>query len=352
MIDEDFSRVLESLQRSYRNANMKPMKHASYLRLRVLKAQLWPIEDVRKELESTTAADVRSFLPTLLKDAHVEALIFGNVTAKEACTLGESARAALSAVGTSILGDRALCLPRPFSSLLVRASVVNSDEENSALESYYQCGLSGDAVGRALLDLVDQIIYEPCYDTLRTKEQLGYTVSSGPRLTHGVSAFCVVVQSGVHGPVHLDSRVDAFLEKFAERLVEMSPSEFEKNRAALIGNKMMKDRNLGEEAERAWDGIVNRGQDFKQKEEEVAAIKVLTQQQVIDFFKAKFSPGGAERRKLAVYVVGKAHGEDLSVGVAAGVEEVKVEEVKEVQQRFEFYPAVEVVVVGAAAQNV
>jgi secreted Zn-dependent insulinase-like peptidase len=39
-------------------------------------------------------------------------------------------------------------------------------------------------------------VYEPCYDTLRTKEQLGYTVHSGMRLTHGVLGFCVLVVSG------------------------------------------------------------------------------------------------------------------------------------------------------------
>ena len=37
---------------------------------------------------------------------------------------------------------------------------------------------------------------EPCYDTLRTKQQLGYSVHAGTRLTHGVLGFCVVVASG------------------------------------------------------------------------------------------------------------------------------------------------------------
>jgi secreted Zn-dependent insulinase-like peptidase len=62
-----------------------------------------------------------------------------------------------------------------------------------------QVGLSSDVRQRALLDLADQLLYEPCYDTLRTKEQLGYTVSSGSRLTHGVLGFCVVVVSAKYG---------------------------------------------------------------------------------------------------------------------------------------------------------
>jgi len=34
-------------------------------------------------------------------------------------------------------------------------------------------GPANDLRLRSLLDLVDQIIYEPCYDTLRTKQQVG-----------------------------------------------------------------------------------------------------------------------------------------------------------------------------------
>ncbi len=41
-----------------------------------------------------------------------------------------------------------------------------------------------------------QILREPCYDTLRTKQQLGYSVHSGVRLTHGILGFAVCVVSG------------------------------------------------------------------------------------------------------------------------------------------------------------
>jgi nardilysin len=275
--DEDYTRVHEHLVRAYRNANMKPMKHANYLRLRFLKRNLWPIEALRPELEAISAADIRAFLPVLLKESHIESLIFGNVTQTEAISLGEAARAALGAVSTATANDLCLHLPDPSCSWLLHAPVINAEEENSAIEVYFQCGPSDDARARAVMDCIDQLVYEPCYDTLRTKEQLGYTVSSGPRLTHGIAGFCVVVQSGVHGPVHLDTRVDVFLSGFLEKLQKMESVEFEKNRDALLANKLMKDRNLSEEAERAWDAVTNRGQDFKLREEEVEAIKLLKQ---------------------------------------------------------------------------
>lgn len=41
-----------------------------------------------------------------------------------------------------------------------------------------------------------QIAGEPAYDALRTKQQLGYSVHVGTRLTHGALGFCVTVASG------------------------------------------------------------------------------------------------------------------------------------------------------------
>lgn len=337
--DEDCTRVHESLLRGYRNANMKPLKHANYLRLTALRAQIWPIEAIRAQLETATAADVRSFLPSLLNDAHIESLLHGNASEEDARALGEAARASLGATGTALHQDRTLNLPGPRSFLLLRASVINPEEDNSAIEAYYQCGPAADPRGRALLDFIDQLVYEPCYDTLRTKEQLGYTVSSGTRMTHGISGLCVIVQSGVHGPVYLDGRVDAFLESFVERLSAMESAEFEKNRESLLANKLMKDRNLGEEAEKAWDAVVNRGQQFNWKQEEVEAIKEVTQAEIVEFFKEMFAPGGGQRRKLAVYVAGKVHSKDLEeAAVPDGAVEVK--DVEELKKKYGFYPAV------------
>lgn len=63
----------------------------------------------------------------------------------------------------------------------------------------------------AMVDLLEQMAYEPCYDVLRTKEQLGYTVSSGMRNTLGVLGYCVVVQSAAYSVEHISARIDAFL---------------------------------------------------------------------------------------------------------------------------------------------
>ena len=42
----------------------------------------------------------------------------------------------------------------------------------------------------------EQVMAEPVFGTLRTKEQLGYSVHCSTRLTHGVLGFAFVIVSG------------------------------------------------------------------------------------------------------------------------------------------------------------
>ena len=54
-----------------------------------------------------------------------------------------------------------------------------------SVELYFQVGLQ-ETRNNALLELFCQMITEPAFDTLRTKEQLGYIVFSGVRRSNGV----------------------------------------------------------------------------------------------------------------------------------------------------------------------
>ncbi len=160
--DEAFQRVREALARAYRNANVKPLRHASYLRLRALRTRAPEVDAVRAEIEAATAADARAFAAALFSPGaggrlHVEALVHGNATAADARAIGDVARRALGAAGAPGLRDAAARLP-PRADLLVRAPAANGDEDNSVAEVYLQVGPSSNPAARARLDMVDQLL--------------------------------------------------------------------------------------------------------------------------------------------------------------------------------------------------
>jgi hypothetical protein len=102
-----------------------------------------------------------------------------------------------------------------------------------------QVGLSSEALRlRVLADLAEQVLSEALYDSLRTKQQLGYTVSSGARLTHGVTGFCVVVVSSAFDASTVEQRIEAFMHEFQHKELMVGPSWPVQKRGARQGNGM------------------------------------------------------------------------------------------------------------------
>merc|ERR1712196_27795 len=96
---------------------------------------------------------------------------------------------------------------------------------------------------------------EPFFDVLRTKQQLGYSVSCGTRCTSGVEGFCFVVQSNKVSPAVAEARVEAYVSQFASDLRGLEAKAFNDHRAALVAEKLEKDDALSDEAWRHWHEI-------------------------------------------------------------------------------------------------
>ena len=76
-----------------------------------------------------------------------------------------------------------------------RARTKNPLQDNSVAEVYFQLGRDS-VEERARADMLEQVAGEPCYNILRTREQLGYSVHCGVRLTHAALGFALIVVSG------------------------------------------------------------------------------------------------------------------------------------------------------------
>lgn len=71
------------------------------------------------------------------------------------------------------------------------------------------------------------------------------------------------IQSLKH-PRYLEERLDAFLRSYRDKLVEMSPEDFEANKDGLIMKLLEKSKNLQEETSRFWGHIRSGYRDFLQ----------------------------------------------------------------------------------------
>jgi len=303
-----FLLIKEILLRDLKNALMKPRKHATHLRRNLLVEKTTALEDLIKSLEEARFGDVYLVATKLLQDNHIEMLIQGNINQSSALKLALDVREMFT--GSRILAaerqaDRVLQL-KEKRVIRHRVSVVNPDEKNSAVENYYMVGPET-LETRVLVDLIDQMTIEPAYNQLRTLEQLGYTVGSGTRLTHGVLGFVVFVQSNQYHPQHLDERIEAFLVQFGDMLATMDQEEFQRHVEALVSLKTQKDKCLYDEAIRWWDHIWNRNYELTWREKQIERLKVTTLPEVQNFYKQVLHHSSKARKKLTVQVHGCDH---------------------------------------------
>lgn len=141
----------------------------------------------------------------------------------------------------------------------------NPANVNSCLDYYCEVGDSEDDQLRPRVSLLAQLIDEPAFNRLRTKEQLGYIVHTSGRAGTGTMGIRILVQSEKNA-AFLETRVEAFLDTFKQYMEDMTEEEFVKNRQALIAKKTEKPKNLHGESARFWGAIQDGYYDFKRRE--------------------------------------------------------------------------------------
>ncbi|MPC25299.1 Insulin-degrading enzyme [Portunus trituberculatus] len=168
------------------------------------------------------------------------------------------------------------------SSQMYRAE--NSVHKSSAVETYFQCGMQ-ETHNNMLLELLCQIFAEPAFDELRTKEQLGYIVWCGIRRANGTQGLRIIVQGDRH-PEYLTSRIEAFLHKMGDNLEKLPEEDFVRHREALASRRLERPKKLSHLTGNWWAEITSNQYNFDRDALEVAHLRTLTKDDVIDFYKS------------------------------------------------------------------
>ncbi|GAB9462814.1 hypothetical protein Gpo141_00000297 [Globisporangium polare] len=330
-----FAAMRDELVREYRNLNLKPAMKARYLRLQLLERTAFSVEDKIHVLAEVELEDVAQFRDELMwsGDVALRALIHGNSTRAGAIELQTQVEELLSECiqrppvpgsprvrAQSLIPPHTTELPVTMNGILLRDMSEHEEETNSAVEVYYQIGKCG-YEDHAYAELLHQLMAEPLFDHLRTRQQLGYEVYCCVRDTHGVLGFSVAVQSASHASGEIAVCIDRFVHAdFLEFLTkELSSGQFAAHVATLQRLKARPDTTLADETDRYWEEIQGRRLDFQRESEIVKALGACTLEGLIERYHAwllsssedngsgrEGDEGQSGARKLRVHVVGKS----------------------------------------------
>ncbi|PQM40259.1 nardilysin-like [Prunus yedoensis var. nudiflora] len=203
------------------------------------------------------------------------------------------------------ISDLNLFIPELWSQVFIEglchgnidASVKNKLETNSVTEEVLT-RMNG------VIDLLIEIIREPLFNQLRTKEQLGYIVECGPRITYRVFGFIFYVQSSEYSPVYLQERIDNFINGLEELLEGIDDDLFENYRSGLMAGLLEKDLSLTCETDRYWCEIVGKRYMFDFAAEEAEELKTIHKEDVINWYRTYLQQSSPKCRRLATRVWG------------------------------------------------
>lgn len=312
-IDEKRFEILkEQYIRNLKNYQAEqPYQHAVYYLALLLTEQAWSKQELIDATELVTVDRLRTFIDELLSRMHVECFIYGNVNKEKALEMSSKVEDKLKKTDANVvpLLARQLMLKREYklnNGENCLFEMTNEFHKSSCAELYLQCGMQNDQAN-VYVDLVTQILSEPCYNQLRTKEQLGYIVFCGSRKSNGVQGIRVIVQSANH-PAFVEERIEHFLNGMVDYLENMTEEEFKRHKEALAAMKLEKPKRLSSQFTKFLNEIALQQYHFNRAQVEVAFLQTLTKQQIVDYYKEYIVKDASLRRSLSIHVVSTAEG--------------------------------------------
>lgn len=181
-------------------------------------------------------------------------------------------------------------------------TVANPDEVNSANTYYIHVGSISDTRLRTTLRLLVQILSEPCFDILRTQEQLGYVVFCSEWQMVESIGLRFLIQSE-KDPKYLEARIEAFLVHMRGIIEAMDDTQFEAHKKSLIQKWTEKLKNMQEETSLFWAHIESGYLDFTRREHDATVITSVTKEDVLTLFKEFVDPTLPTRSKFSVHML-------------------------------------------------
>lgn len=302
---EKFNLFKEQLARAYANQQKEaPYKHAADTMNSLILKDYVDAANMAAALQKIDYQFFKNFCEKLYNEVYIRAMFYGNITEKNVEQLtthlnqifkNSSPYELSRQPKREVLDLSANSLPRYFSK--------NIDQMGSStylMISYGQL----DHSKRAAFEILSRAIKEPFFDTIRTKQQIGYLVRATPAEYEKFLFTGFIVQSNSCSPRDILARFELFNEQFLATLgtEEFSKDKFDAVKRSLITEYLQPPVSI--EAKGAeLSSLAFFYEDFKWKEQCVAALNELSFDQFVQFSKEKL--GKTNNKRIAVLVEGQ-----------------------------------------------
>ncbi len=292
--EEEFERYKDNLLRALSAFNVKePYGHAIYYSGLTMQPRntLYSNQQLVAALKETSLPQLVDYAKTLWASGKGEALLQGNINKKEALDIVSSIDKTLGfkTITPEQYPTRLKALPLPTrgsDKAVTRLSISepNPSNKNAASQITLQC-LKTSERDHVLIEVISAIIEEPFFDELRTKQQLGYIVSSGVKGLDTSRFLSAIVQSNVAPAEKITSSMLTFLDSVRDKLlVPLSSLDIELYVKGLVDRRLEPDKQLAVEVTRNWSEIAYGRFQFDRLQAEVSALLDISKDDILEFW--------------------------------------------------------------------
>lgn len=291
---EKFDIIKDKLAKEYKNFDYEtPYYQIGNNFLTLVNEKTYLTRFKSEELKNITFDQLHSFIPSLFLSVFIESLIIGNTNITELqkiINLLDSDFKSVPVISSSIedIYQHTKLRSVDFStSQIVNIDLLDKDQVNSCIEYFIKVDNTGNYTSQATLELIIAILNEPCFNQLRTKEQLGYVVFSNLRKARSYFGYRILVQSE-KSCKYLVGRIESFLNQMVPHLEGLDNEAFERFKLSLIDKKLVKLKNLSEESNKFWNCITDGYYDFELNDKLIGVLRGLTKEEVVSFYGKMF----------------------------------------------------------------
>lgn len=240
--------------------------------MRRLMTPHWDTPQEMAALKDLTLQDLVDYRQQWLKELHIQGIVVGNVD--EA-----TARKTADVINTQLKPLLPLSQDIKPQTLALKGTLPTfrpqTDQKDSAIFRYTQAS-SDSPTEAARYMVLGQLLNQPFFTQLRTREQLGYVATARDNSILQVPGIMYVLQSPTRDSKVLFERVEAWENQFDHTIKTLTPQQLQGYKEALVASLRERDSSLDDLADRVWTQVLFGWTRFDRREVLIKAVQQVS----------------------------------------------------------------------------
>ncbi|KAJ2609918.1 metalloprotease [Coemansia sp. RSA 1365] len=288
-----FSISMSVLKQQYQNERYDPpysqIVHNRDRKLHIV--PFWPVQALESVMDNAKIENAQALVDSILDQSFSKLLVVGNFNESDALNMIHMTEKAINPkTMPSYLNLPSRVVDIKPGHYIYRDQLQDKNELNNAALVTIYCGPANNIKGRLVIDILKRILYKPFFNQLRTREQLGYIVTSFNRNHDSGKEMLIFLVQSESNPIYLTQRIDRFIRSFRQYILEYSTEDFDALVDTVVSVKNERQRSIDQEAKFFWSSINSGDYDFDYIREEITCLQQLNKEDILEAWDKYVNP--------------------------------------------------------------